>query len=314
MRAEALRHRGEDDDLLMPVLMALALHAGLVALLILAGWWQPLPKTVSVAGPVVEAALVISDADVAQALEAAETAPPPEPVEMAPAPQPVPEPIPQDAPEELQPTPQEMIPEPDTVDQEAVARLAELASEEREREIQEERRIQDQIDLTEERERQAEAERRQRRREQLDEIRREREDAERRTRLEEQRLEQLAEAQSARRQPEPSPDDRPAIQSGNNGTDTDLLARYALAMHQTADASWNRSLAPEGTPCKVRFTQLPGGEVIDVQFLACPFSGTARESVERALRRGHMPYEGFESVFERTVDLTFCYPEEACPR
>jgi colicin import membrane protein len=314
MHAEALRHRGEDEDLAMPVLMALALHAGVVALLIIAGWWQPLPKTVSVAGPVVEAALVISDADVAQALDAAEAAPPPEPVEAAPLPQPIPEPIPQDSPDETQPVPQEVIPEPDTVDQDAVARLAEQAAEERQRELQEERRIQEQIDLTEEREKQAEAERRQRRREQLEAIRQERAEAERRRILEEQRLQQIADAQAARRQPEPSPDDRPAVQSGNTGTDTDLLARYALAMHQTADASWNRSLAPEGVPCKVRFTQIPGGEVIDVQFLSCPFSGTARESVERALRRGHMPYDGFESVFERTVDLTFCYPEEACPR
>ena len=54
MHAEAFPRRGDDDDLLMPVLMALALHAGLVALMILAGWWQPLPKTVSVTGPVVE--------------------------------------------------------------------------------------------------------------------------------------------------------------------------------------------------------------------------------------------------------------------
>ena len=64
MHAEAFPRRGDDDDLLMPVLMALALHAGLVALMILAGWWQPLPKTGSVAGPVVEAALVITAADV----------------------------------------------------------------------------------------------------------------------------------------------------------------------------------------------------------------------------------------------------------
>ena len=104
------------------------------------------------------------------------------------------------------------------------------------------------------------------------------------------------------------------MRAGNNGTDSDLLSRYVLAMHQTADASWNRSLAPEATPCKVRFTQIPGGEVIDVEFLSCPFNGAARESVERALRRGSMPYDGFESVFERTVDLTFCHPQEACPR
>lgn len=315
MHAEALRqHEGDDEDLLTPVLKALALHAAIVGLLVLAGWWQPAPEKVSVAGPVVQAALVISEADVVQAQQAVEEAPkpaPPEPVEAAPPPQPEPAPQPQDAPDEIQPVPQELIPEPDTVDQEEVARLAAQAAD-REREEQEERRRQEQVDLTE-RERQAEAERRQRRREQVEAIQREREEARRITRMEEQRLQQLADAQAARRQPEPSPARTPA-QSGNNGEDTDLLARYALAMHQLAETNWNRSLAPEATPCKVSFTQIPGGEVIDVRFLSCSFDGPARESVERALRRDPMPYAGFEPVFRREVELTFCYPEEACPR
>ena len=87
-----------------------------------------------------------------------------------------------------------------------------------------------------------------------------------------------------------------------------------MAMNQVARASWNTSLAPEGVQCKVRFTQLPGGEVVSVEFLSCPYNASARESVERALRRGHMPYAGFESVFERSISLTFCHPDEACPR
>ena len=87
-----------------------------------------------------------------------------------------------------------------------------------------------------------------------------------------------------------------------------------MALHQTANASWNRSLAPEATPCKVRFTQIPPGEVIRVEFLDCPFDAAARESVERALLRGHMPYDGFQDVFTSPITLTFCYPEEACPR
>ena len=317
MHAEAFPRRGDDDDLLMPVLMALALHAGLVALMILAGWWQPLPKQVSVAGPVVEAALVVSTADIAQALATAEQAPkpaPPEPVQAEPIPQPLPEPMPQDSPVEPQPAPQEAIPEPDTVDQEAIARLALEREQAREREEREARIRQDQIDLTE-RERQAEAERKQRLREQYEAIQRERREAERQAKLAAERLRQLEDARPAPPpKPNPSPDERPAVRAGNNGTDDDLRARYALALHQTADASWNRSLAPEATPCKVSFTQIPGGEVIDVRFLSCPFNGAARESVERALRRGHMPYEGFESVFERSVTLTFCHPQEACPR
>lgn len=312
MHADAIHHREGDEGLLRPVLMALGLHLALVAVLLLAGWWQPAPQVVSVAGPVVEASLVVSPSDIEAAELAMQKAPKPEVEEASPPPQPLPAPQPEESPEEVQPTPQEMPPEPDTVDQEAVARLALEQEQAKEREEQEARIRQEQIDLTE-RERVAEAERKQRLREQLDAVRKEREAAERRTKMEEQRLQQLADRQAA---PAPRPEPaREAVQAGgNNGVDTDLAAKYALAMHQTANGNWNRSQAPEGTPCKVRFTQIPGGEVIDVSFLACGFDAQARESVERALRRSPMPYSGFEPVFARQIDLTFCYPEEACPR
>ena len=314
MHADAIRQHGEDDDLLMPVVMAVALHVALAVILLLVGWWQPTPERISVAGPPIEAALVVSTADIVAAERTATQAPvpvPPAPEETAPPPQPEPVPAPQDAPEPIQQTPQEQIPEPDAVDQDAAARLA--LQEEQAREEQEARRRQEQIDLTE-RQRQEEVEQRRRQREQqLADLRRQRDEAARRTRMEEQRLQQLADAQQAPPSPDPSPE--PSQQAGgNNGEDTDLRARYVLAMHQTAQRGWNRSLAPEGTPCKVRFTQIVGGDVIDVQFLACPFDAQGRESVERALRRYPMPYEGFERVFARNVDLTFCYPEEACPR
>jgi colicin import membrane protein len=315
MHAEALRQHEGNDDLATPVLMAVALHVAIVVVLLVAGWWQPVPERVSVAGPVVEAALVVSPADVRAAEQAAEDAPKPAevaPLEAAPPPQPLPAPQPQTAEEQIQPKPQEAQPQPSPVDQEAVARLALEQQQAKEREEQEAKRRQEQIDLTE-REKQAEAERKQRLRAQLEEIRKEREAAERRTKMEEQRLQQLADAQAKpAAKPEPPPPQPQA--GGNNGTDTDLKARYSLAMHQTAQANWNRALAPEGVPCKVSFTQIPSGEVIGVKFLSCGFDAQGRESVERALMRSNMPYAGFEPVFSRTVDLMFCYPTEACPR
>ncbi|MFY2765336.1 protein TolA [Arenimonas sp. MALMAid1274] len=311
MHADAIRQEvGSDDDLVMPVVMALGLHVALVLLLLLAGWWQPAPTVVSVAGPVVEASLAVTPSDVAAAEKAMEEAPKPEPVDTAPPPQPLPAPQPEVSPEEVQPVPQEQQPEPDTVDQEAVARLALEQEQAREREEQEARQRQEQIDLTE-REKQAEAERKQRLREQLEAVRKEQEDAKRRTRMEEQRLQQLADRQPAP-QPQPGPPQPPVQAGGNNGVDTDLRAKYVVAMNQTAKANWNRALAPENVACKVRFTQIPGGEVIDVSFVSCGFDAQARESVERALRRTPMPYSGFEPVFARQIDLTFCYPEEAC--
>ena len=313
MHAEAIRQHGAGEDLGGPVLMALALHLGIALLLLVAGWLQPPPKQISVAGPVLDAMLVVSASDIAAAEQTAEEAPqPPQRAELeaAPPPQPLPSPSPQDAPREAQPAPQAPIPQPDTREAEAIARLALEQEQAREREEQEAKRRQEQIDLTE-REKQAETERRQRLREQLEAVRKEREAAERRTRMEEQRLQQLADRQAA---PAPNPQPpRDAVQAGgNNGVDTDLAAKYALAMHQTAQQNWNRVLAPERTRCQVRFTQIPGGEVIDVAFLSCPFDAQGRESVERALRRSPMPYEEFKPVFERQVTLTFCYPEEAC--
>lgn len=312
MHADTIPTRGGDEGLLRPVLMALGLHVALVMILLLAGWWQPAPMVVSVAGPVVEASLVVSPSDIVAAERAMQEAPKPAVEEAAPPPQPLPAPQPEISPEEVQPTPQEQPPEPDTVDQEAVARLALEQQQAEELEEQQARVRQQQIDLTE-RERQAEAERKQRLREQLDAVRKQREAAERRTKMEEQRLQQLADRQAA---PAPRPEPaREAVQAGgNNGVDTDLRARYALAMLQTAQSNWNTTLAPERTRCEVRFTQIVGGEVIDVSFLRCPFDDQGRESVERALRRGAMPYDEFKTVFERQVTLTFCYPEEACQR
>ena len=80
-------------------------------------------------------------------------------------------------------------------------------------------------------------------------------------------------------------------------------------MLQTADQNWNHIGAPELTHCRVRFTQIPGGEVINVEFTSCPYDAQGREFVDRALRKTPMPYSGFEDVFLRKVELTFCYPE-----
>ena len=85
-------------------------------------------------------------------------------------------------------------------------------------------------------------------------------------------------------------------------------------MLQTADQNWNHIGAPELTHCRVRFTQIPGGEVINVEFMSCPYDSQGREFVDRALRKTPMPYSGFEKVFLRKVELTFCYPREECTR
>lgn len=288
--------------------LALALH-GLLALLMWLGldWLLPERETQS-AGEPVKATLKISDADLKRARAAMAKAQKALD-EAAPKPQPVPEPKPQVSPTPLQPTPQKPLDRPDTEDQQAISRLAQEPPPEPAAQEQPQRTRQEQVDLTEDIVRQQEVERRQRLLA-LQEIQRQRQAAERRTRMEEQRLQQLADLASTDRAPREEASPPP----GQRGPDEGLLARYKAAMLQTADQNWNHLGAPELTTCKVRFTQIPGGEVINVEFIRCPYDAEGREFVERALKKAPMPYAGFEPVFMRQVELSFCYPREECER
>jgi colicin import membrane protein len=293
--------------------LAVALHLGLILLAwFSASWFMPPDDSVA-AGEPIQATLQLSSADMRraeQAIAEAEKARPEPPA----APEPQPEPVarPQDSSTPPQPVPQEVLDQPDTEDQEAISRLAEQPAEEPAPEEQEARNRQDQVDLTEQQIRQRIAERRQQLREQMEEIQRERAAAARRTRLEEQRLAQLADAQPAPPSRAPPARDPPA--AGNRGDDAGLLARYKAAMTQTADSNWNHVGVAPRTHCQVRFTQIPGGDVINVEFMDCPYDAEGRETVERALRKTPMPYAGFEPVFLRQWALDFCHPREDCAR
>jgi colicin import membrane protein len=201
------------------------------------------------------------------------------------------------------------LPQPDTREQERVAREA-LAQETRERE-QEERRRQEQVDLTE-RERQAEAERRQRlsemelmRQQQLADIRRRRAQAARDAQIAEQRLQQLAEYQSrsaadAAASAAPPP--------GSGGADAGLLARYMVALQEAIARNWTRpDSVPLGQKCRLLIRQIPGGEVTSVEVApSCPYDELGRRSVEAAVLKAQpLPYAGFESVFSRQLNLNF---------
>ena len=298
--------------------LSVLLHAALVGLFWLgARFMLTMPEETAIGEPI-EATLQASKADLARveaAIEASEKTPvepEPEPEPVAAKPQPLPEPVPQTSDVPLQPTPQAPQDRPDTVDQERIARVAAEQAERLEQE-QEERIRQEQVDLTQDIARQQAAENRQRMREQLQDIQREREEAAKRTKREEQRLQQLADLSADAATPVRS-SPRAAAPPGEGGRDEGLLALYKAAMLQTADQNWNHIGAPELTQCRVRFTQIPGGEVINVEFMSCPYDSQGREFVDRALRKTPMPYSGFENVFLRKVELTFCYPREECTR
>ena len=136
---------------------------------------------------------------------------------------------------------------------------------------------------------------------QLAEIRRLREQAARERSMAEQRAQQLADARNPGTSTAPPP-------PGNRGTDPGLQAKYAAALQQAILRQWIR---PEtvalGQRCRISIRQLQGGEVVDVDVSpSCPYDEAGRQSVERAIYKASpLPYAGFETVFNRNLDLNF---------
>ncbi len=327
MRADlALRAGPYDEGMGRAVVLAIGLHLALALLFWLFSifeWQRPL----SAKGlPVMNADLDVSAAEAAAAREALafepeplppEPGPEPEPAEETPPPQPIPEPVPEQAPVERQVQAQERIPVPDTEQQEEVRRDA--ISEETAQREQEEKRRQEQIDLTE-RKRQEEAEQRQRLAEQaeaekkrierekkLARIRAERERLQKQIDMREQRLRQLADARAQQASETAAAESAGTPPPGNNGVDEGLLQQYIAAIQAAVTAKWTRPENMPNLPCRMRIVQLPGGEVMSVEFdPSCPYDEAGKRSVEAAVRKAQpLPYAGFESVFSRRLIFTF---------
>jgi colicin import membrane protein len=296
-------------DTVQATVLALLLHAALLLALWLSASWVWRRPVESAAGPAIAATLEFSAADLHRAEQAIKMSPKPS---KPPTPQPLPSPKPQTSDEPLQAKPQAPQPAPDTIDQQREDPLAQQQAQEKL--ADEARQRQEQVDLTEDIERQKEVENQQRlRQQQLDAIRQQLQQAHEQASMEAQRLAQLADLTKPLPKPV-KPQIAPNMPAGSNGETKNkgLMDAYIAALRQTAQDNWNTSLAPERVNCQVRFTQYAGGEVVNVEFLDCPYDAQARESVERALLKTPMPYAGFESVFQRQVTLKMCYPREEC--
>jgi len=264
----------------------------------------------------------------------AEPEPVPVPEDTVPPPQPLPEPRPQDAPTPQQHNAQERIAEPDTIDQERVSALA--VSQEKARQEQEAKRRQEQTDLTE-RKRVEEAEQKQRlakqqeeadrqkklaeeqrkaseakaeeeRQKKIAELRARRAQAEKEAQLAEQKLRQVAQARANQATANAAASGTSQAAPGAGGSSDDLAAKYAAAIQQAVLNQWVRpDSVPRGQRCRLTIRQLPGGEVVEVQFgSSCPYDDAGRRSVEAAILRAQpLPYRGFESVFQRTLNFNF---------
>ncbi|HET6433308.1 cell envelope integrity protein TolA [Dyella sp.] len=128
--------------------------------------------------------------------------------------------------------------------------------------------------------------------------------ADSRKRQAEQQLADLKDAKADGQADLPKADQR---QTGTNGPDTGLLGRYLAAVQNAVTQNWLRPDNMPNTPCVVHITQLPGGDVMSAKVdSSCPYDEAGRRSVENAVLRAQpLPYQGFESVFQRDLTFTF---------
>jgi colicin import membrane protein len=289
-------------DKLRAFALAVGVHLLLVLAVVIGLAWTRTARPVSVPGPIIEATLVSYT--------------PPPSARIA-RPKPVRPPPPQPRPEPERVRPPDPIPAPpraqDTIDRERVDRMAiEPSRAERE---QEERRKRDQ-ELLQEQERLTQMERE--RQQQLDDIRRRREQAQRQREIEQQRLAQLENRErreADRAQQQRDQERREELQqaeqrAGNEGEDDSLRARYVFALQQTVTANWLRpDNALAGLRCTVRIAQIPGGQVLSASVVPpCNGDDLTRRSLEAAVLRAQpLPYQGYEKVFERSIDFVFHY-------
>ncbi|MEI2456452.1 protein TolA [Lysobacter firmicutimachus] len=305
-------------DTTQAVLLAVLLHGLLVAAILLSMLWRPSEQVSAAGSPLSSELTEFSDLSAAMQRTLRNRPEPlpqpePEPEEAQPLPQPVPEPKPQDAVAPQQQSPQDFIPVPDETTQEQVVDTP-TPNRAEEQKVQEAKAKQAQVDLTEQK-RQQEAQQKQRLAEQqqqlenqkkLEEIRRERARLQREQDLSAQKLQQIADARAAKAS-QAAAASTPA-NSGNQGVDTGLAARYAAALQAAIVQKWTRpDSIPVGAGCRLNIRQLPGGSVIAVEVVEpCAYDEQGRRSIEAAVLKAQpLPYAGFESVFSRNLNLNF---------
>lgn len=285
------------------LLQALGLHVVLFAMMFAGLQWTRSNVAEAAQGEVIEADLIDPTA-LGAAMRSAlqrtpEALPQPvvEPEPAPPEPEPDPEPLPEPIPDALPPP----VPDPEPVEQEKVQRDAEspdVAKVPREQEEKRKQPTQAELDT-------------QKRDQQLAEIRKQRAQAARERTQAEMRAQQLLDARNAASAAAQA-DAVASRPRGSQGDDPGLLAQYTAALQQAIARQWTRPESVQlGQRCRLEIRQLPGGEVVDVSVSgACPFDELGRQSVERAvLKASPLPYAGFETVFNRTLNLNFVAEE-----
>ena len=263
-----------------PYFLSIALHAALVAVIVVLGIqnWRAESEVPQVMA--IEAVAIDAD-ELARLTRRA----PPKKVEPEPAPEPVPEPEPEPKPPPKKPEP----PKPKPVENEKRAKEAQALKEaqlkaERARLEEQERRDADARRMKEE----LEAE--DRRRKDDVRIRAEREAALQRALTEELAATEAAEARRAA-----------AARAAS------LSAQWAAAIQARVQRAWIRPpSAQAGLDCRVAVTQAAGGTVIRAEVKECNGDEAVRQSLEAAVfRASPLPPPPEPSLFERNIELRF---------
>ena len=311
--ARPVRNEQESfGDKLRAFALAIAVHLLCVLVALVGLWWTSESKPVIMPGPIIEATLIGPTAAPKRPNSAPPSAAKPQPAPTPPKPEPQPprpdvqKPQPQPEPPKPEPQKPTEVVKQDRVDQEKIAALAQQKAEEQRKE-QEEKVRQQQIELQEEKERKL----REEQQKQLADIKKQREAAEKKLNLEKQRLAQI-EDRNAREATPAAPQaehEAPQAQTGANGADDDLSARYAAAIQASVTNNWNRpDSASAGLHCRINVTQIPGGDVISVSIGSpCNADDVTRNSLEQAVKRAPLPYQGYEKVFQRNITFNFRY-------
>jgi colicin import membrane protein len=300
----------------LAVVLSAILHLGIVAFLFLAmlpctsyekflsavGLPNPItctPPPLQLSGPPIEATLIGNTG-----------APPPKAQKAKPIPNTVPPPpaVPPPTPPQVQPPPKpSQLPpppeHPDTVDQERVVQEALQKAEDAKKE-QEEKERQRQAELD------AQAAKKKAEQEKVDQLFKQLDQASQQTQKldtkAKQAKQQLADIKNAQDNGQPDLPNAAQRQSGNNSNST-LLSQYMAAIQNAVTQNWLRPDNMPNQPCVVHIVQIPGGQVMSAKASpSCPYDAAGKKSVEDAVLRAQpLPYQGFESVFQREIDFTF---------
>lgn len=93
-----------------------------------------------------------------------------------------------------------------------------------------------------------------------------------------------------------------------------LVREYGLAVQRAILERWTRpESVAEGQRCVLAVTQLPGGIVVSVMATPdCEYDAIGKRSIETAVLKAQpLPYEGYERVFQRRLNLVFVVKDPA---